>query len=152
YWRRTSSWSPPAARRSRPTGCSTSSAACSASGSRPDRGIEEALMQTFPHRPAAALPGERVVDVTAPPIEGEPPIRTVWEILAGRRWLVFGFTAVVVAAVAIWTFTARPLYEASTVIQIDPERPRVLSFAEVTPREEPYNERVVDAYYQTQLE
>src|SRR5215510_3293673 len=100
-------------------------------------------MQRFPHRPAAALPGEHIVDVAALPMEGERPIRTVWEVLAGRRWLIIGFTAVVVAAVAVWTFTARPLYEASTVIQIDPERPRVLSFIDVTPREEPFNERVV---------
>jgi capsular exopolysaccharide synthesis family protein len=109
-------------------------------------------MHTFPRRSVAALPGERVVDVEAVPVDGDRPVRTLWEILSARCWLVLGFTAFVVAAVAAWTFTARPLYEASAVIQIDPERPRVLSFSDVTPREEPYNERVVDAYYQTQLE
>ena len=109
-------------------------------------------MERFPRRSVAALPGERVVDVEALPVDGERSARTLWEIVVARRWLILGFTALVVALVAAWTFTARPFYESSTVIQIDPERPRVLSFAELTPREEPLNERVVDAYYQTQLE
>jgi capsular exopolysaccharide synthesis family protein len=109
-------------------------------------------MERFPRRSVAALPGERVVDVEAVPADGERAARTLWEILVARRWLVLGFTTLVVALVAAWTFTARPYYESSAVIQIDPERPRVLSFADVTPREEPFNERVVDAYYQTQLE
>src|SRR5262245_37311111 len=109
-------------------------------------------MERFPRRSAAALPGERVVDVEAVPVDGERSARTLWEIVVARRWLVLGFTALVVAVVAAWTFSARPYFESSTVIQIDPDRPRVLSFADVMPREEPLNERVVDAYYQTQLE
>ena len=109
-------------------------------------------MKTFPRRTVAALPGERVVDVEAVPVDGERSTRTLWEIVVARAWMILGFTALVVAVVAVWSFTARPYYESSTVIQIDPERPRVLSFADVNPREEPFNERVVDAYYQTQLE
>jgi capsular exopolysaccharide synthesis family protein len=107
-------------------------------------------MRSFPHRPVAALPG--VVDLDAVRLDGERPPRSLSEALLSRCWLILGFTAVVVAAVAAWTLTSRPVYEASTVVQIDPERPRVVSFTEVQPREEPYNERVVDAYYQTQLE
>ncbi len=109
-------------------------------------------MQRFPYRPAAALSGERVIDVEAIPLDGERPPRSLSDALFGRRWLILGFTAIVVAAVAVWMFVARPVYEASTIVQIDPERPRVVSFADVTPPEEAYNERVVDAYYQTQLE
>ena len=109
-------------------------------------------MHTFPRRSVAALPGEHVLDVEALPVDGDRPVRTIWEILVSRRWLVLGFTVLVLAVVAAWTFTARQYFEASTVIQIDPERPRVLSFVDVNPREEPSNERVVDAYYQTQLE
>jgi capsular exopolysaccharide synthesis family protein len=109
-------------------------------------------MERFPRRSVAALPGERVVDVEAVPVDGERSARTLWEIVVARRWLILGFTMLVVAVVAAWSFTARPYFESSTVIQIDPERPRVLSFVDVTPREEPFNERVVDAYYQTQLE
>jgi capsular exopolysaccharide synthesis family protein len=109
-------------------------------------------MEKFPRRTVAALPGERVVDVEAVPVDGERSTRTLWEIVVARSWMILGFTALVVLVVGAWTFTARPYYESSTVIQIDPERPRVLSFADVNPREEPFNERVVDAYYQTQLE
>jgi succinoglycan biosynthesis transport protein ExoP len=107
-------------------------------------------MRTFPHRSPAALPG--VVDVEALPVDADRVPRSLSETLLGRRWLILGFTAVVVLVVGVWSFLARPLYEASTVTQIDPERPRVVSFADVTPPEEPYTERVVDAYYQTQLE
>ncbi len=91
-------------------------------------------MHTFPRRSVAALPGERVLDVEAVPLESGRPSRTLWEIVVGHRWLILGFTAVVVGAVALWTFTTRPIYEASAVIQIDPERPRVLSFSDVMPR------------------
>jgi capsular exopolysaccharide synthesis family protein len=92
------------------------------------------------------------VDVEAVEIQAERPARSITEIVFGRRWLILGFTGVVVGLVAAYSFTARPMYEAYTVLQIDPDRPRVVSFAEVTPREEPFNERVVDAYYQTQVE
>jgi capsular exopolysaccharide synthesis family protein len=109
-------------------------------------------MRSIPHRPAAALRGERVVDVEAVRLDAERPPRSLTEALRDRAWLILGFTAVLVVVAAAWSFTGRPLYEASTVIQIDPERPRVVSFTDVTPHEEPYNERVIDAYYQTQLE
>jgi succinoglycan biosynthesis transport protein ExoP len=109
-------------------------------------------MRSFPPRAVAALPGERAIDIDAIPLDRERPSRSLSEALFGRRWLILGFTAVVVTATAGWTFTVAPMYEASTVIQLDPERPRVVSFHDVTPPEEPYNERVIDAYYQTQLE
>ena len=109
-------------------------------------------MRSFPHRAVAALPGERAIDIDAIPLERERPSRSLSEALFGRRRLILGFTAVVVTAAAGWTFTVAPTYEASTVIQIDSERPRVVSFHDITPPEEPYNERVIDAYYQTQLE
>ncbi len=109
-------------------------------------------MRQLPHRPVAALPGERVIDIDAVPLAGERPPRSLSGALMGRYRLILGFTAVIVAAVALWTLVANPLYEASAVVQVDPERPRVVSFTDIMPSEEPYNERVVDAYYQTQLE
>ncbi|MGH7324238.1 MAG: GumC family protein [Candidatus Rokuibacteriota bacterium] len=109
-------------------------------------------MRQLPHRPVAALPGERVIDIDAVPLDGERPPRSLSGALMGRYRLILGFTAVIVAAVAVWTLVANPTYEASAVVQVDPERPRVVSFTDIMPPEEPYNERVVDAYYQTQLE
>ncbi len=107
-------------------------------------------MREIPHRPMSALPGDRELEVVR--IEGERPARSIWDILVGRRWLILGFTAAVMGLVATWSFTTRPLYEAAAVIQIDPERPRVVAFQELSPNEESANERVFDAYYQTQFE
>jgi capsular exopolysaccharide synthesis family protein len=98
----------------------------------------------------ALPPGEVVLADTGVP-RGRPP-RGVFDILFHRRWLILGFAAGVVAAVALWSFTTPPTYQATAVIQIDPERPRVVSFADMTPQEEMYNERVFDAYYGTQFE
>lgn len=80
------------------------------------------------------------------------PPRSVADILAHRRWLILGFTAVVVTLAMAWSFTTPPTYEATVVLQIDPERPRVVAFTDMAPQEEMYNERVFDAYYGTQFE
>lgn len=109
-------------------------------------------MPRFPHRAVAVLPGEQVVNIDAIPVDGQRPSRSFAEGLVRHRWLILGFTAAVVGAVALWTLAARPVYQASTVIQIDSERPRVVSFPDIMPPEESSNERIVDAYYQTQLE
>jgi polysaccharide biosynthesis transport protein len=109
-------------------------------------------MREFPYRPVAALPGQRTVDVEAVEIPADRPARSITEILLARSRLIVGFTALVVAIVGVWTFTTRPVYEAATVLQIDPDRPRVLSFGDVMPREESSNDRAIEAYYQTQVE
>jgi capsular exopolysaccharide synthesis family protein len=99
-----------------------------------------------------ALTGERIVELEPAPLEGERLPRSLWNALRDRYRLIIGFTAVVVLAVAGWTLLARPVYEGSTVVQVDPERPRVVSFADIVPPEDVSNDRVVDGYYQTQLE
>ena len=80
------------------------------------------------------------------------PPRSVGDILRHRRWLILGFTVVVVTLAMAWSLTTPPTYEATVALQIDPERPRVVAFTDMAPQEEMYNERVFDAYYGTQFE
>ena len=62
-----------------------------------------------------------------------------------RKWTVIAFFAIIVITVAIHTFTATPVYEASTRLIIDKENPNVVSIQEVMA----INASGTD-YYQTQ--
>ena len=72
-------------------------------------------------------------------------IREYLRVIMKRRWTIITFFAVVVITVIIHTFTAAPIYEATTRLIIDKENPNVVSIQEVM---------AVDAsgtdYYQTQ--
>ena len=68
-------------------------------------------------------------------------VRTVYR----RRWTALSAFVAVVIAVAVFTFTATPVFEARTQILIQPENPNVISFKEVLEQEKGTNE-----YYQTQ--
>nr|HID58044.1 polysaccharide biosynthesis tyrosine autokinase [Desulfobacterales bacterium] len=77
--------------------------------------------------------------------ELEVDIRDYLRVIMRRRWTIISFFAVVVITVAIYTFTATPIYEATTRLIIEKENPKVVSIQEVM---------AVDAsgtdYYQTQ--
>lgn len=72
-------------------------------------------------------------------------LRDYLRVIVKRRWTIITFFAVVVITVTIHTFTATPIYEATTRLIIDKENPNVVSIQEVM---------AVDAsgtdYYQTQ--
>ena len=72
-------------------------------------------------------------------------IRDYLRVIMKRRWTIITFFTVVVITVIIHTFTAAPIYEATTRLIIDKENPNVVSIQEVM---------AVDAsgtdYYQTQ--
>ncbi|MGH7396029.1 MAG: GumC family protein [Candidatus Rokuibacteriota bacterium] len=69
-----------------------------------------------------------------------------WKVLVRHRWtIVMVFLGALLTA-AVWSFTSRPLFTASTTLRIDREEPRVLKF-EQTLREEPQGESA-----QTQLQ
>ena len=72
-------------------------------------------------------------------------IRDYLRVIMKRRWTVITFLAIIVITVTIHTFTAIPIYEATTRLIIDKENPNVVSIQEVM---------AVDAsgtdYYQTQ--
>lgn len=98
--------------------------------------------------PAAPMFDE---DAWARRAQGHPP-RGLWDIVVNQRWLIAGFTLAAVAFTAAWSFTTPPSYKATAVIRIDPERPRVVVFPDMMAPDEMYNERVFEAYYDTQFE
>ena len=77
--------------------------------------------------------------------ESEIDIRSYLRVLQKRRWTIVTFFSVVLLAVAVYVFTATPIYQASSRIIIEKENPNVVSIQEVM---------AVDAtgmeYYQTQ--
>ena len=78
-------------------------------------------------------------------MEEKIDIRDYLRVIMKRRWTVITFFAILVITVAIHTFTATPMYEATTRLIIDKENPNVVSIQEVM---------AIDAsgtdYYQTQ--
>ena len=72
-------------------------------------------------------------------------LRDYLRVLRKRRWVIISIFIVMVLAVAVHTFTATPIYEASSRIVIEKENPNLVSIQEVM---------AVDStgtdYYQTQ--
>ena len=72
-------------------------------------------------------------------------LRDYLRVLRKRRWVIISIFMVTVLAVAVHTFTATPIYEASSRIVIEKENPNLVSIQEVM---------AVDStgtdYYQTQ--
>ncbi|UCD86541.1 MAG: polysaccharide biosynthesis tyrosine autokinase [Desulfobacterales bacterium] len=79
------------------------------------------------------------------PLEEEIHLRDYLRVILKHRWTVITVFAVIVIMVTIHSFTATPIYEASTRLVIEKENPKVVSIQEVM---------AVDAsgtdYYQTQ--
>ena len=103
--------------------------------------LQTRVVQAFP------IPGGEPADAAAPRAR---PSRSLYDIVIHRRWLIVAFTAAVVGLVALWSYTSAPIYEATTVLQIDPERPRAVAFtgipSELAPQEDiRFNERVFEA-------
>jgi capsular exopolysaccharide synthesis family protein len=77
--------------------------------------------------------------------EEEIDLRDYGRVLMKRRWTIISFFTIVVLTVTIFTFTATPIYEATSRIVIEKENPNLVSIQEVM---------AVDAtgsdYYQTQ--
>jgi len=77
--------------------------------------------------------------------EEQIDLRDYLRVLLKRRWLIFTIFMIVVLTVAIHTFSATPIYQATARIVIEKENPNVVSIQEVM---------AVDAtgsdYYQTQ--
>ena len=78
-------------------------------------------------------------------IDEEIDLRDYLRVIIKRRWIIISFFAIVVLTVAVHTFTATPIYKATSRIVIEKENPKLVSIQEVM---------AVDAsgsdYYQTQ--
>lgn len=77
--------------------------------------------------------------------EEQIDIREYLHVISRRRWTIITTFALIVVSTAIFTFTAPPVYEATTRLIIEKENPNIVSIQEVM---------AVDAsgtdYYQTQ--
>ena len=78
----------------------------------------------------------------------EPHLLDYLSILRKHQWLILSFLLTVVTIVAIGTFRTRPVYEATTRIQIDRENSGILSFTGNDPQYEAYED--LDTYIETQ--
>ncbi len=77
--------------------------------------------------------------------EKEVNLRDYWKVVQKRRWTIVAFFSIVVIVTAIATFTMRPIYRATTTIQINKENPQIVDFKEIFA----VNTMDMD-YYQTQ--
>jgi len=77
--------------------------------------------------------------------EKQIDLREYLRVVIKRRWVIATIFTVLVLTVAVKTFTATPIYQASARIIIEKENPKLMSFQEVM---------AVDStgtdYYQTQ--
>ena len=71
--------------------------------------------------------------------------REIWRVLSLHRWLAVAVTAAIVAAVALWSYSATPYYRSTVRVLIDRDHARAVSFQEI------YNLGTgADDYYTTQ--
>src|SRR5580693_6841116 len=104
--------------------------------------------------PRDRKPGEALTVIPAPSVlpwdqvPREPHLLDYLSILRKHQWLILSFLLTVVTIVAIGTFRTRPVYEATTRIQIDRENSGILSFTGNDPQYEAYED--LDTYIETQ--
>jgi uncharacterized protein involved in exopolysaccharide biosynthesis len=77
----------------------------------------------------------------------EAHLKDYYRILRKHRYLVVGLFLVTVLTVAIWTFLQTPIYQATAMVLIEPEAPKVLNIQDVSPIGSPTQD-----YYRTQYE
>ena len=67
-----------------------------------------------------------------PDWEGEEVhLRDYLEVIARRKWLIFGFLALVFISTLIFTLTATKIYKTDVSIEVKPEAPRITKFKAV---------------------
>ncbi|HAS51407.1 MAG TPA: exopolysaccharide biosynthesis protein [Gammaproteobacteria bacterium] len=109
----------------------------------PGRALAERTAQAI----GPALPPE-IRPMDSEPDHDELDLRELWQVIVKRRWTIFTFTLIVVAAVVVASFLMTPIYRASLTLQIDREDIKIVKIEEVSPVEDG---RAQD-YYQTQYE
>ncbi len=65
------------------------------------------------------------------PTEKEIHLLDYWRVLIKRRWVVYTSLIVVVATVTLGSLLKRPIYTATTRLQIEQNMPKVLPFQEI---------------------
>jgi len=77
--------------------------------------------------------------------EKEVHLRDYWRVIQKRQWTIIAFFLIVLITTAVATFTMRPIYRATTTLQINKENPQIVDFKEIFA----VNTMDMD-YYQTQ--
>jgi capsular exopolysaccharide synthesis family protein len=67
-------------------------------------------------------------DVPAADDVREPTVGDYWRVLVKRRWAVFAAATAGLVVAAVGSWTATPVYRATTRLQVDPEQQNVLPF------------------------
>jgi succinoglycan biosynthesis transport protein ExoP len=98
------------------------------------------------------IPSEMHYQLTSPGYPYSPPhedkevnLRDYWKVIRKRQWIIIAFFLIVVITTAIGTFSMKPIYRATTTIQINKENPQIVDFKEIFA----VNTMDMD-YYQTQ--
>jgi len=91
------------------------------------------------------LPSPPGYSYIPPQEEKEVHLRDYWKVIQKRRWMIIAFFFIVVITTAVATFTMRPIYRGTTIIQINKENPQIVDFKEIFA----VNTMDLD-YYQTQ--
>ncbi len=83
-----------------------------------------------------------------------PHLRDYLHVLRKHQWVIAAVCVVVILTVAIWNFVQVPIYQASTMVLIEPEAPKVLNIQDVTPIGAVTSDASGEtpSYYQTQYE
>src|SRR4030043_308132 len=77
--------------------------------------------------------------------EREVNLRDYWKVIRKRRWTIIAFFLIVLISTGIMTYTMRPIFRGTTIIQINKENPQIVDFKEI------FAVNMVDMdYYQTQ--
>ena len=107
-----------------------------------------------PEREPRALPaGDHALDGTRPehvlysygyPAEETSHFWDYWRVIRRRRWTIITAFLVLVIAVTVTSFSARPVYRASATLRIEKDQPRIVKFEEVIKEDSQQD------YYQTQ--
>src|ERR1700730_187817 len=77
-----------------------------------------------------ALPSHPVVDAD-PQVDAFGQLRATWDILVKHQWLVLATTALLTVLVAVYSFKAKPVYEATGRLDVEAELPLLQSLNEL---------------------
>jgi len=79
---------------------------------------------------------------TNPPALAMQQLRNIAGIICKRRWSIITFVLIVMTVVSVYSFSARPVYKASTLVRINRDELKVMSFQEFVTADESTDELI----------
>ena len=80
------------------------------------------------------------------PADGAAKMRASWEVIRKRRWSALFTLTAMFAAMAIWTFRQKPMYEAKGLLEIEQESPNIVTVQDLFQIESISNDYVETQY------